>query len=49
MYGLQTLVGMNRRNAEAERIMREYAKQDGREMPEPKQEQHTMPDTIGQE
>lgn len=34
MHGLKTLVGMNRRNAEAERIMREFAQHDGRTIPE---------------
>lgn len=42
MYGLQTLHAMNQRNAEAERIMRQYAKQDGRTMPEPEVKQEPM-------
>ena len=35
MYGLTTMDLLNQRNAEAERIMRQYAKQDGRTMPLP--------------
>jgi len=39
MYGLQTLYRLNQRNAEAERIMAKYAKQDGRPQIEPQPEQ----------
>jgi len=51
MYGLLTMHKLNQRNAEAERIMREHAKQDGRVMPEPEQEPMKRDDLadIGQE
>lgn len=34
MHGLKTIHLLNQRNAEAERIMAKYAKQDGRTIPE---------------
>lgn len=34
MHGLLTMHKLNQRNAEAERILRQYAKQDGRTIPE---------------
>lgn len=50
MHGLTTMHILNQRNAEAERIMREYAQQDGRGAPtqEPPTKRDDLAD-IGQE